>query len=384
MKLNKTMGRVATTLVATAMLASVAVVPAFADPTDGAGTTSTTTPGVQGGETGTALDELVITKELDMPAGVVTTNAATFNFTLSGVNADPNEKITSGGTTFDVKNGTGTGESVTSEDVTFAAQSRDGANKDVVFSLEGFHFDDPGVYKYKITETKGTGADDFTNTTGDLDVYLFVEDTNGDTDGGCQIYAAVVAKDVTNADKATASAKTDTVVNSYMMDATGSLTVTKEIDGTMASPSDEFTFTISGLTVGRTYAVDSDYEGNSETVTADEDGTATFTLAADDFWTIEGLTEGDYTVVEDDSGKGYTLTEVAPEDNENVTKQYEETKLVGATVAVDKDEDAAITITNTRKAVSPTGIVMDIAPYALLVVVAAAGCFVFMRKRRED
>ena len=31
MKLNKTMGRVATTLVATAMLASVAVVPAFAD-----------------------------------------------------------------------------------------------------------------------------------------------------------------------------------------------------------------------------------------------------------------------------------------------------------------------------------------------------------------
>lgn len=39
MKLNKTIGRVATTLVATAMLASLAAVPAFAD----------STPGVQGG-----------------------------------------------------------------------------------------------------------------------------------------------------------------------------------------------------------------------------------------------------------------------------------------------------------------------------------------------
>jgi hypothetical protein len=384
MKLNKTMGRVATTLVATAMLASVAVVPAFADPTDGAGTTSTTTPGVQGGETGTALDELVITKELDMPAGVVTTNAATFTFTLSGVDADHDEKITSGGTTFDVKNGTGTGSSVTPEAVTFAAQSRDGANKDVVFSLEGFHFDDPGVYKYKITETKGTGADDFTNTTGDLDVYLFVEDTNGDTDGGCQIYAAVVAKDVTNADKATASAKTDTVVNSYMMDATGSLTVTKEIDGTMASPSDEFTFTISDLTPYRTYVVESNYTANSETVTADEDGKATFTLTAGKTWTIKGLTADQYDVVENDNSKGYTLTSVTADEGDTIAEKKEGQKLLGATVTVSENDEAGITVLNTRNAVSPTGIVMNVAPYALLVVVAAAGCFVFMRKRRED
>ena len=53
---------------------------------------------------------------------------------------------------------------------------------------------------------------------------------------------------------------------------------------------------------------------------------------------------------------------------------------------VGKDGADAINMTfiNTRDAVSPTGIVMNVAPYALLVVVAAAGCFVFMRKRRED
>ena len=37
MKLNKTFGRIATTLVATAMLASVAVVPAFAEPVTSGG-----------------------------------------------------------------------------------------------------------------------------------------------------------------------------------------------------------------------------------------------------------------------------------------------------------------------------------------------------------
>lgn len=316
-----------------------------------------------------------------MPTGVVTTNAATFKFTLSAANADTNEKITSGGTTFDVKNGTGNS---VEKDVTFVAQSEDGAKQNVSFSLEGFTFNDPGVYKYKITETKGTGADDFTNTTGDLDVYLFVEDTNGASDGGCQIYAAVVAKDVTNADKATASAKTDTVVNSYMMDATGSLTVTKEIDGTMASPNDEFTFTVSGLTVGRTYVVDSSNSDNGTRVTA-TDGSVTFTLADGGTWTIKGLTAGEYPVVENDNDKGYTLTSVTADANDKATdKKDVNDKLVGATVTVVEGEEAGITVLNTRNAVTPTGIVMNVAPYALLVVIAAAGCFVFLRKRRED
>ena len=48
------------------------------------------------------------------------------------------------------------------------------------------------------------------------------------------------------------------------------------------------------------------------------------------------------------------------------------------------DANVDVSYLNTLNAVSPTGLIMDIAPYALLVVVAAAGCFVFLRKRRED
>ena len=49
-------------------------------------------------------------------------------------------------------------------------------------------------------------------------------------------------------------------------------------------------------------------------------------------------------------------------------------------------DNTTATITNTKNAVSPTGIMMDIAPYAVLVVIAAAGCFIFLRKRhaKED
>ena len=47
-------------------------------------------------------------------------------------------------------------------------------------------------------------------------------------------------------------------------------------------------------------------------------------------------------------------------------------------------QDVNVTITNYMQTVAPTGLAMDIAPYALLIVVAAAGCFVFLRKRNED
>ena len=49
-----------------------------------------------------------------------------------------------------------------------------------------------------------------------------------------------------------------------------------------------------------------------------------------------------------------------------------------------KDANNDVAYTNKLDTVSPTGLAMNIAPYALLVVVAAGACFVFLRKRRED
>lgn len=74
MKLNKTMGRVATTLVATAMLASLAA-PAFAEDVK-YGTTGTP---------GTPLTKINIEKELVMPTYVNMPTDANFSFSISPV-----------------------------------------------------------------------------------------------------------------------------------------------------------------------------------------------------------------------------------------------------------------------------------------------------------
>ena len=365
MKLNKTTGRVATTLVATAMLASLAAVPAFA-----AG-------GVQGA-TDTTINSLTITKKLNMPDGVVTSEKATFAFTLTGATADPGETITSSNVSLDVMNGTGTA----TDTVEFAAGTKKGngdtANVEFTFN-SSFTFSNPGVYKYTIDESEVNTNAGYSDVTSSLDVYLFVKkaaegetDTCG-ADDGYLIYAAVVAKDSNNPDKTVGNAKTETWENNYKTDATSSLAVTKRISGDMASPNDEFSFTMSDLTPNRTYVVSSGYDSSIKTMTAGEDGTVSFTLKANQTWTIYGLEAGTYTVTEGANSEGYELTNMTYDSDNDVA---------GAQVVV--NGEAETEFTNTRNAVTPTGIVMNVAPYALLVVIAAAGCFVFLRKRRED
>lgn len=90
---------------------------------------------------------------------------------------------------------------------------------------------------------------------------------------------------------------------------------------------------------------------------------------------IYGLSKNDMVTIDQDdySGEGYqvSISKDGSDYSDNTTVTFDAT-------------DIAMVYTNTRDAVSPTGIVMNVAPYVLLVVVAAAGCFVFLRKRRED
>lgn len=367
MKLNKTLGRVATTLVAATVLASVTAVPAFADTAYG----TTGTPN-------TPLSQITLHKELDMPTNVVTSAEATFKFTMTGVSpTSTSETIITDGQTYDVKEGSG---SVVSNNVVFAKGSVDGAQQDVTFALGSLSFSEPGVYKYQITET--VTANGFDNETGALDAYLFVEDTNGSEADGIQIYGVVVTKPSTSANKVEAGTKTDTVVNSYMKDATGNLKVTKNIDGTMASPNDEFTFTVSGLTPNRTYVVSGTgiTAGSNDKIAANGKGEYQFTLKATETRTILGLTANEYVVTETPSTEGYKLTSVTGKDDDDTDISDGSADVTLTTEDMTKE----VVFVNTRNAVTPTGIVMNVAPYVLLVVVAAAGCFVFLRKRRED
>ena len=377
MKLNKSLGRVATTFLATAMLASVSAVPAFAEGFNGfTGGTS---------EKPIAASDITIKKELYLPTGSVTPTQA-FDFNIKPVTANLSETISvQGGGTVGVRDGiTGTG-CTNAGSVTISPD--DDGNRtttgdydtvwdNIVFTQLPSGFTDAGVYKYEIVEqTLNPADDDFNDATDQLYLYLVVERKDGAVVGSTNEDDYFIS----GATVYNATAKTDKYTNWYKLGSgpnpdpdaqVGTVTVEKTVTGAMGSKSDEFTFTITSVDGADVTDAKISIDGGAATAVA-EDGQ--FTLTHGQKATITGLDAGDYTIAET-VDRGYELT--------NVTGGTKDGN--GVSVEVTGGNTTEVGFTNTRNAVSPTGIVMNVAPYVLLLVVAAAGCFVFLRKRRED
>lgn len=380
MNLNKTLGRVATTLVAGAMLTALAM-PVYAD--------EFTSGSIDKGAT--ELETLTFTKELIRPT-VVNTPNVTFTFTMTGLRggeevtdtAVPAHKTITEDAYVDGAPMTATG-SVTFGDgndqtgsttISGATCITDKVNIDI----SELEFTTPGVYKFSLTEDSSDANNPayllgITNEN-PYSVYVFVQDVEG---SGIIATGAELVKGT----KATndISKKADSITNYYMTTPTGvtpnSVTVDKTVTGTMGDKSNPFQFTVTIVAEGnRTFSATKDREPINVEKSEDAENTytVTTTLANGQNFVINGLLNGDkYTVNEVEANRdGYTTT-VAGDVTKNNTQ-------------VTFDAAAADTVhyTNNRDAVSPTGIVMNVAPYVLLVVVAATGCFVFLRKRRED
>ena len=376
MKLSKTFGRVATTLVATAMLASVAVVPAFAEDFNGfTGGTS---------DKPIAASDIIIKKELYLPTGSVTPTQ-TFNFDIKPATANPSETIpVQDGGTVGVRNGIGSNltnaGSVTispEDDVNRTTTGKyDTVWDNITFTQLPSGFTDAGVYKYEIVEQDLDPADeDFNDATAQLYLYLVVERKNGVEVGNTTADNYFIS----GATVYNATAKTDKYTNWYKLGSgeqpdpdaqVGTVTVSKTVAGAMGSKNDEFTFTITSLDGADVTDAKISIDGGAATAVSEN---GQFTLTHGQTATITGLDAGDYTIAET-VDRGYQLTDVT-----GGTKNGN-----GVSVEVTGGYITEVGFTNTRNAVSPTGIVMNVAPYALLVVVAAGACFFFVRKRRED
>lgn len=264
-------------------------------------------------------------------------------------------------------------------------------------------FTSVGIYRYKITETIAAGENGTSAVTkanidnnGDevryLDVYV-----GNDDNGGCKIlYTVMLNGDVEvtgtsgtngwqysyNANNKTDSFSTDTY-NTY------ELKVTKEIAGSMGDKSAEFPFivVITGLDAGTIvkYALN-DANSTSVNATADNDGKVTInnvSLGHNSELTISGIpassTGADvkYSVSESLTGKDdYVATYKVNDANEVESS------------SVDNQEKHAntdtVAYTNTKEAATPTGLLMDVAPYAAMIVLAAAAAFVFLRRRSAN
>ena len=387
MKLNKTIGRVATTLVATAMLASLAA-PAYA--------TGVTTPG----ENENSVTGITVTKNITTD-GKTYAPDTTVKFSVwlgqGGTFVD--------GNTEEVTALPGEAGGLTEGSVTFTPSEDSLSTTYTGTATLDVHpevFDEVGIYHYIVMEETGN-YDGMQYSDAVYDVYLYVTNANAkDPEDDQLVVSYVVCNsqeseqddttiDVTNPDSefdisgtsSSNKAKADLIfTNDYDSDV-HDVIVTKQVAGDMGDKrNDEFELKVlvnSDDNANEKYLVEIDITGDgvvdaTQTINSNQEVTLGTKIKHNGTIHIYGLSEGDT----------YTVTELDANQNGYVTTDTDENTAAGIVSGNATEDNASETIINTKSATAPTGIVMDIAPYALLVVIAAAGCFVFLRKRRED
>ena len=242
-------------------------------------------------------------------------------------------------------------------------------------------FTEPGIYRFRVTPDQtdatysGVNVDE---TERYIDVYVVYPMADGKVNQNAPVEITAVKlanKDstvTTDGTNVTYDGKQDAYVNTFT---TYDVTITKNVAGQMGDKGKEFNFDINVTDPNSTAVLSSVSLTNASATKAnftpvEDESVANVTadLRHEESVVIKGVPTGATVDIAETNADGYIVSY-----SDNATDGH-------ATV----NANTNITVTNTRNAVTPTGIVMNVAPYALLVVVAAAGCFVFLRKRRED
>ena len=324
--------------------------------------------------------------------------AATFSFSVA-----PGAAIPAGTGTLEVKPGVG---SPTIADVTFTANESGTVNgdtktvtKQAAVDLSGCSFSEPGVYRYIITEAASTvaGVTNDATPTRTLDVYV---QTN--SNGALEIMGYVLYEgtktDAPSATAQTATGKSEGYVNTFT---TYALEFGKEVKGNFGSLDQyfEFTLTLSGVAPGAEFNVDISkadanpvateatqvtVAANPTKITVGADGTVTqkFYLHDGQYIKVLGLPNGaKYTLTENahdyTSANGITAADSA--------LQTAHTDAVSNTTGITGDVNTGFT--NTKTAVTPTGIanaVLTFMPALILAALAIFGIVFFSRKRKVN
>ena len=269
----------------------------------------------------------------------------------------------------------------------------------------------PGVYSFTINEVDGkyTGVDYDNNT---YVMYAFVENIdNSDTSKGVKVARVIIATEN--------GVKIDEITNDFGADeehndSTHDLVIKKEVSGSAADTTYQFKFTVSisprdgankdenndgVIDDGSVLAPAShqftltDAEGKPHTITAS--GSNSYFLKHNQSLKIEGLTaDYDVYVTEEqadangykttyalnDTAKFEDLSNLKDEKGNAINELKDENKAVKVEV---KKDDALITIKNEKDYVAPTGVAMDIAPYALMMALAGGAAATFLRKKES-
>lgn len=170
-------------------------------------------------------------------------------------------------------------------------------------------------------------------------------------------------------------------------DTTHQVTIKKKVAGTASSKSDPFKFTITvkpgknktevGTELYNVEKVGNTELGSLEALTANVP--AEITVRDGDGIKITGLTKGDVVTVTEGENS-YTMS---VESDGSFIKTVEALKDNSVKFNAIKD-NAEFTVKNTKAVVTPTGIVMNVAPYAMMLAVAGGLGVVFMNRKKEE
>lgn len=252
------------------------------------------------------------------------------------------------------------------------------AKHTVTVDVSLVNFPQPGVYRYIITESCVGRTDGITNDSNIerwLDVYVHTDDAGNLSVAGYVLHedAAIMG----NAGGAYA-AKDAGFENTYT---TYDLTVTKNITGNQGYRFQYFDFTVelTGAVPGTVYTVNTtaaDHSSNPTTLTADAEGklTASFKLSDDDAIIIYGITAGTSYRISEDSLDYYPSYDI---DHGTATESeaMSEFSPMG-------ENDHSVNFTNLREGTVPTGIMLDIAPYAIILLIAIASVAIIIKRRK--
>ena len=238
-----------------------------------------------------------------------------------------------------------------------------------------------GVYHYTITENAGN-TQGVTYTNGAVELSVLVEYDYNDTDGDGYGLKATIG--VTNtAGEGEEAVKHNTFTNTYSL---GSLTVSKEVAGNLASQTQEFdidvTFTSDKPVLSTITCGDGQTITSANWTLADSVYTAKVTvkLAHGDNVTISDIPAGvTYTVVEQAKHEAADPNGSNPETGYTVT--YADEKSAGTITA---DTVDTVKVVNTKGTTVNTGVVLDSLPYILLIAVAVVGVVLFTARKRRN
>lgn len=288
-------------------------------------------------------ETVTITKNIAADANV-RVPGATYTFTIAAGAADSARNIYAG--EMDAI-------SQAANNITFTEGDEE-SSKSTTFTITAEKFTKPGIYRYTVTETANPLPDGMTLASAKT-LLVYVEQVNG-----VNSIAAVIVDGVDEKDK------TDfTFTNTYD---TNNVTVKKVISGNQANMSGEWEFeiTVTGQT-GEKFATSKDG------VVLESGEPTKVKLGHNQTITIYGLSAKDT----------YTVKETYANTDGYETKIDGVKTTTGETSGNAAEKDVSIEYENKKEIATPGGVIMTIAPYALMVVLAGAFAVVFLSRRNR-